>query len=132
MLLYRMQVLFYWVNLKGQQGRCLRNCLNVHDRNNVNDLHNRGGVAKLGDRREMHYNSNNFMYSELGRNGHLVEKARSNIKTRAKAAPCFTVPKSNNETFKHSLHYLASGQWNSLPAKLGMKIPFSPSILSEV
>ena len=51
--------------------RCLRICLNVH-RNNVNDLRNRAGVAKSGDRREMHVN--NFMYRKLGRSGQLVEK----------------------------------------------------------
>ena len=70
--------------LQSLQERCLRICLNVHDENNVNDLHNNAGVAKLGDRREIHVN--NFMYCALGRNGHLVEKARSSIQTRAKAA----------------------------------------------
>ena len=40
--------------LQSLEERCLRICLNVYDRNNVNDLHNRAGVAKLGDRREMH------------------------------------------------------------------------------
>ena len=33
--------------LQSLQERCLRICLNVHDKNNVNDLHNRAGVAKL-------------------------------------------------------------------------------------
>ena len=90
--------------------------MNVHDKNNVNDLHNRAGVAKSGDRREMHIN--NFKYRELGRNGHLVEKAQSNIQTGAKAATCFTVVKPNNETFKRGLHYFGAVQWNSLPAKI--------------
>ena len=58
-----------------------------------------------------------FMYRELGRNGHLVEKAWSNIETRAKVAPYFTVAKPNNETFKRILHYFGAVQWNSLPAK---------------
>ena len=102
--------------LQSLQERCLRICLNVHDRNNVNDLHNRAGVAKLGDRRKMHVN--NFMYRELSRNGHLIEKPRSNIQTRAKAAPCFIVAKPNNETFKRGLHYFGAVQWNSLPAKI--------------
>ena len=93
--------------LQSLQKRCMRICLNVQDRNNVNDLHNRAGVAKLGDRSEMHVN--NFMYRELGRNGHLVEKKRSNIQTRAKAAPCFIVPKPNNETFKRGLHFFGCG-----------------------
>ena len=45
-------------------------------------------------------------------------KARSNIQTRVKAAPCFTVTKTNNETFKRGLHYFGAVQWNSLPAKI--------------
>ena len=61
--------------LQSLQERCLRICLNVHDKNNVNDLHNRADVTKFGDRRViMHVNK--FMYRELGRNGHLVEKTR--------------------------------------------------------
>ena len=66
--------------------------------------------------REMHVNS--FIYCELGRNGHLAEKARSNIQARAKAAPCYTVAKLNNEMFKGGLHYFGAVQWNSLPAKI--------------
>ena len=118
MLLYRNlnASTFLLGKLQSLQERCLRICLNVHDKNNVNDLHNRAGVAKLGDRREMHVN--NFMYCELGRNGHLVKKARSNIQTGVKAAPCFTVAKTNNETFKHGLHYVGAVQWNSLLAKI--------------
>ena len=100
--------------LQSLQERCLGICLNVHDRNTVNDLHNRAGVAKLGDRRKMHVN--NFMSRELSRNGPLVEKPRSNIQTRAKAAQCFIVAKPNNETFKCGLHYFGAVQWNSLPA----------------
>ena len=57
--------------LESLQKRFLQICLNVHDKNNVNDLHNTADVVKLGDRREMHVN--NFMYRELGRNGNLVE-----------------------------------------------------------
>ena len=83
----------------------------------MNDLNNRAGVAKLGDRRKMHIN--NFMYR---RNGHLVKKAQSNVQTRAKAAPCFTGAKSNNETFKRGLHYFGAVQWNSLPAKIRNEI----------
>ena len=72
MLLYRMQVTFLLGKLQSLQERCLRICLNIHDSNNVNDLPNRAGVAKLDDRREM--NVNNFMYHKLGRSGHLVAK----------------------------------------------------------
>ena len=79
----------------------------------MNDLHNTAGVAKLGDRRVM--DVNNFMYRELGRNGHLVKKNWSNIQTKAKAAQCFTVAKPNNETFMCGLHYFGVVQWNSLP-----------------
>ena len=68
--------------LQSLQERCLRICLNVHDKNNVNNLHNRAGVAKFGDRREMHVN--NFMYRELGRNGHLVEKVKVTFKPERK------------------------------------------------
>ena len=39
-----------------QEGH-MRICMNEHDKNNVNDLHNRAGVAKLGDRREMYVNN---------------------------------------------------------------------------
>ena len=58
--------------LQSLQERCLQICLNVHDKNNVNNLHTRAGDSKLGDRLEM--NVNNFMYYDLGRNGRLVEK----------------------------------------------------------
>ena len=59
--------------LQSLQEKCLRICLNVNDKNNVNDLQNRAGIIKLDDRREMHVND--FTYRELGRNGHLVEKS---------------------------------------------------------
>ena len=89
----------------------------IYDENNVNDLHNNAGVAKLGDRREIHVN--NFMYCALGRNGHLVEKARSSIQTRAKAA-------------RLSVVYIILVRFNGIAyqRKQGMKIPFSPSSLS--
>ena len=91
--------------LQSLQERCLRICLNVHDKNNVNDLHNRAGVVKLGDRREMHVN--NFMYHKLGKMDTWSKKPE-NIQTRAKAAPCFIVAKPNNETFKRGLHYFGA------------------------
>ena len=52
---------------------------------------------------------NNFMYRELGRNGHLVEKTQRNIQPRIEAAPCFIVPKPKNEMFKRGLHFFGYG-----------------------
>ena len=86
------------------------------DKKNVNILHTRAGGSKWGDRGEL--NVNNFMYCYSGRNEHLVEKAVSNIQTRAKVATCFTVIKPNNEMFKRGLHYFGAVQCNSLPAKI--------------
>ena len=79
--------------LQSLQKRCMHIDLNVEDRNNENDLHNRAGVAKVGDRSEMHVN--NFMYRELGRN----------------------VPKPKNEMFKRGLHFFGCGSMEQLTSK---------------
>ena len=74
--------------------------------NSVENLHNRAGVTKLGNKRKMHVNS--FMFRELDRGSNLVEKSQPSIQTCARAAPTFTLTQPNNESYKRGIKYFGA------------------------
>ena len=97
--------------LQRLQNRCLKICLNVNNRFNTDVLDAMSKCPKLPERRRVHVN--NFMYGRMSKEQLLDTR---DIRTRAHDAPLFKIKVPKNETYKRSVEYAGSQQWNSLAA----------------
>ena len=97
--------------LQRLQNRCLKMCLNVNNRSNTDALHTITNCPELAERRRAHVN--NFMHGRLSREQLLDTR---DIRTRVHDAPLFKIVVPKNETYKRSVEYAGSQQWNSLAA----------------
>ena len=109
-------VIFHKANVKDTgklqtlQNKCLRICLRKERRFSTDGAHKEANVPFLTDRRTAHVN--NFMFIRK-RNKSLINNKE--IRTRAHDAPLFNVEMPRCETFKRSVGYFGSSQWNNLP-----------------
>ena len=93
--------------------KCLKICKGYNVRFDTDELHIQTKIPLLGARREAHVN--NFMFGRLS-DPELTDER--DIKTRAHDAPLFRVKIPNLTSYKRSVEYAGSVQWNNLPVDI--------------
>ena len=99
--------------LQRLQNRCLRICMGANRRLGTDRIHKTLSIPFLEDRRGAHVL--NFMFNRKAKKELLNVRE---IRTRAHDAPLFLVQIPRCESFKRSVGYFGSVEWNALPPNI--------------